>query len=52
MKVLLEGHAELVLGFQKFLPAGYKITCEDYRKKITIEDALYFVSRMKVTFLN
>ncbi|WCJ21742.1 Paired amphipathic helix protein Sin3-like 4 [Euphorbia peplus] len=54
VKVLFKGHPDLILGFNTFLPTGYKITLplEDLQQKKHVEfgDAIDFVNKVKIRF--
>lgn len=57
MKELFEGHRDLILGFNTFLPKGYEITLplEDEgphpKKPVEFEEAISFVNKIKVRVL-
>ncbi|KAK7386924.1 hypothetical protein VNO78_27300 [Psophocarpus tetragonolobus] len=46
---ILKGYEELILGFNKFLPKGYKILTQ--RDNPQIEDAIDYVNKIKVATL-
>lgn len=51
MSQLFKGHKDLLLGFNKFLPPGYKITLpkdQTQRGKVEFRDASEFVNKVKV----
>jgi len=52
IKVLFKGYRDLLLGFNTFLPKGYKITLlpEEEKPKIRVDfkDAIGFVTKIKV----
>lgn len=57
VKELFEGHRDLILGFNTFLPKGYEITLplEDEqppaKKPVEFEEAISFVNKIKVRVL-
>lgn len=57
VKELFEGHRDLILGFNTFLPKGYEITLplEDEqppaKKPVEFEEAINFVNKIKVRVL-
>ncbi|KAF4360733.1 hypothetical protein F8388_016520 [Cannabis sativa] len=57
VKGLLEGHPDLILGFNTFLPKGYEITPpplevedEDDNVGVAIEESIKFVNKIKTRF--
>ncbi|XP_068642202.1 paired amphipathic helix protein Sin3-like 4 isoform X2 [Aristolochia californica] len=56
VKELFQGHRELILGFNTFLPKGYAITlAEDdppQKKPVEFEEAINFVNKIKTRFQN
>nr|XP_023873625.1 paired amphipathic helix protein Sin3-like 2 [Quercus suber] len=56
VKELLEGHNNLISGFNIFLPKGCEITLEDdeaaLKKKVEFEGAINFVNKIKRCFQN
>ncbi|XP_045786935.1 paired amphipathic helix protein Sin3-like 2 [Trifolium pratense] len=50
---LFKGHKDLILGFNNFLPNGYKMgDGVDARQNLTMNDALGFLKAVKVAFQN
>lgn len=54
VKELFEGHQELILGFNPFLPKGFEITLPlegdqlHVKKPLEFEEAVLFVNKIKV----
>lgn len=57
VKELFEGHRDLILGFNTFLPKGYEITLPlgdeqpPAKKPVEFEEAISFVNKIKVRVL-
>ncbi|KAF8106161.1 hypothetical protein N665_0146s0007 [Sinapis alba] len=51
VKELFEGYDDLLLGFNTFLPKGYKITLPD-KKPVAFGEAIDFVNKIKLRFGN
>ncbi|KAL3629289.1 hypothetical protein CASFOL_026511 [Castilleja foliolosa] len=57
VKELFDGHPNLILGFNTFLPKGYEITLADEeeappKKTVEFEEAISFVNKIKKRFQN
>ncbi|GFP95198.1 paired amphipathic helix protein sin3-like 2 [Phtheirospermum japonicum] len=57
VKELFDGHPNLILGFNTFLPKGYEITLTDEeeappKKTVEFEEAISFVNKIKKRFQN
>ncbi|WCJ21741.1 Paired amphipathic helix protein Sin3-like 4 [Euphorbia peplus] len=53
VKVLFEGHPDLILGFNTFLPKGYEITLPQppqTKKLVGFEEAISLVNKIKMRF--
>ncbi|XP_062028766.1 paired amphipathic helix protein Sin3-like 4 [Rosa rugosa] len=50
VKNLFEGHPDLLMGFNTFLPKGYEITITPTTPDFVSEEALTFVKRVKARF--
>ncbi|KAL9664924.1 hypothetical protein QQ045_020333 [Rhodiola kirilowii] len=53
VKVVFQGHPDLILGFNNFLPAGYEIKFpleEPAKKAAELKEALSFVNKIKIRF--
>lgn len=51
VKELFKGYDDLLLGFNTFLPKGYKITLPE-KKPVDFGEAIEFVNKIKVMYLN
>ncbi|XP_018446128.1 paired amphipathic helix protein Sin3-like 5 [Raphanus sativus] len=49
VKELFKGYDDLILGFNTFLPKGYKITLPD-KKPLNFDEAIDFVNKIKTRF--
>ncbi|XP_071709702.1 paired amphipathic helix protein Sin3-like 4 isoform X2 [Rutidosis leptorrhynchoides] len=47
VKALFKGHPKLILGFNTFLPNGYKITLTEANKTPEFEEAIGFVNKVR-----
>ncbi|XP_020097203.1 paired amphipathic helix protein Sin3-like 4 [Ananas comosus] len=52
VKELFNGHRELILGFNNFLPKGYEIKFPEEKKPVEFEEAINFVNKIKNRFQN
>ena len=48
VKELFKGYDDLLLGFNTFLPKGYRITLPE-KKPVAFEEAIDFVNKIKVS---
>ncbi|CAM6050362.1 unnamed protein product, partial [Sphagnum compactum] len=56
VKELFQGHRELILGFNTFLPEGYEITLpaelEEKKQPVEFDQAINYVNKIKARFQN